>query len=356
MRLPLFGGGVGVVEQRGPGPHGGRAVLQVNGAQGHAGVEVAADRQKAHGAGVPATGRFFHLLDGLHGYRFGRPGHRAGPKMGGEGVQGIVVGGQFPFHVIDRVHHPRVRFQQPAPDEAHAAGHADARHVVAVHVGTHGKLRFLLFGGNQRFDVCGRFHGRVPHRDGAGDGTGLHAAPVDPHEHLRRGTDQLLTAHVDQKAVRAGVVPAERAEQLGRRAAVGHGEDLGEHHLEEIPRPAPLPDALHLFLELSLRVVALNAAGQRARRRGKRRAFLAARAGRAERGLEIEGHAVCQLLAPVDHHQLGREEQAAVHLVGIAGMAPLQAFELEDQVVAERPVEAQITVIAAEMADQCPQQ
>ena len=59
------------LEQRRARPHGGGAVLEVDGAQRHARADVAVEPEKTDTAAVPPSRRQFQILDGLHSNRFG---------------------------------------------------------------------------------------------------------------------------------------------------------------------------------------------------------------------------------------------------------------------------------------------
>ena len=149
--------------------------------------------------------------------------------MAEEGVERIEAFLQNPLDVVHGVEHPGVALDQAPADHSDGARLADPRLVVAVHVGAHGQLGFLLGGAEQLADVL-----RVPQRiagalRGSRDGAGFDAPSLDANEHLRRGAHQLLVAELQQQLVRAGAGVLDPLEQLGRAAAVRRAESLTQH-------------------------------------------------------------------------------------------------------------------------------
>ena len=99
----LLSVGIRVAEQGRPDPHSGDAVLQVYGADGDPGVDLAAKQQHADAAAVPAPRRVFQFLDLLHGRRLGRAGQRHRPHMRKQGVESVAVVLQFADDLVHSV-------------------------------------------------------------------------------------------------------------------------------------------------------------------------------------------------------------------------------------------------------------
>ena len=170
------------------------------------------------------------------------------------------------LHVIHRVEHAGVGFDQPPADHLHRARLADARLVVAVHVGAHGQLGFFLGAIQQLANVVGiaqRIAGALRR---AGDGAGLDARALHAHEHLRRRADQLLVAELQQELVRAGAGRLHALEQLAGLAGVRRAEGLAQHHFVVIAAAHAFAHRLHVRHVLFGRVVGDDRAGLRAAR------------------------------------------------------------------------------------------
>ena len=115
------------------------------------------------------------------------------------------------------------------------ARHADARLVVAVDVGAHVELEFVLLGIQQLADLLGIADRVDAARDGAGDRTGLDPRPIGAHEHFGRGRDQkFAVTEVHQRAIGRRIDPAQPLEHFRRRTLAGLGEQLARHRLEQI--------------------------------------------------------------------------------------------------------------------------
>ena len=275
-------------------------------------------------------------------------------------------GPQPSLDVIHGVNEAAVHLDLPPADHRHAAGDADPRLVVAVHVGAHGQLGLFLERVEQRADVLG-----VPQRvgaaaDGAGDRAGLHPVPGDPHVHLRGRADQALPLpQVEEELIRRRVaLPQPFVERgRGRARAVEH---VAGHHLEQVTAGEPLPGLLddagvaarfrrpgHVTRKpISHNVCWLATAPRPAGAAaglggGLPRPPLGGRAADGELVAVPDG----LLPLAVKHVQLVGQVQDQVTLVIGAVVAERHRLELERQVVAERAVQAQVRVAAGERRD-----
>ena len=215
-RLLFFQLGNRIVEQRRAGAIARDSIAQMNGADQNAGIDIAIQRQHAHRAAVPAARVFFQILDGLRrGFlRRADNGHR--PHVREKRVQRIEARLENAFHVIHGVENTRVGFDQPPADHLHRARDRHARFVVAIHVAAHGQLGFFLGGIEQLADVVGVAQRIARAARGSRNRAGLHAVAFHAHEHLRRRSDQLLVAQLQQKFVRAGAALLNPLEQRRR--------------------------------------------------------------------------------------------------------------------------------------------
>ena len=151
----------------------------------------------------------------------------------------------------------------------------------------------------------------------------------------------MLAAEIDQKLVGAGVGVANTLEELARTARIAGAEHLARHHLEEI---AALGAGNHLA-----HLVGVFAGGVIAFDLGRRTAFAGHRfrpplqAFRRQRA-QREFVAIAQRLffAVVDGGQLIGQEEVQVGLVLPSFVAQFDRLELEYQIVAHRPVKAQV--------------
>ena len=226
---------VAVVEQRGTRPDLGDPILHADGPEREPGVHRAVEADAADGAAVPAARRALVRLDEADGPVLGRAGHRHRPSVAEEGVQRVELGPEDALDVIDRVDQARVEFHLAPPNHPHRARLADARLVVAVHVGAHGELGLVLGRVEQLRDLGGVAQRVLAAGDGARNRAGLDPAALDPHIHLGRGGDQELAgAEVHQRAVGRGIEGAQPVEHLGRRVLAGFAELLAQHYLEEV--------------------------------------------------------------------------------------------------------------------------
>ncbi len=295
------------------------------------------------------------LFDEPHRPGLGRSGDGDRPHVGEEGVQGVELRAQGALDVVDRVDEPRVHLDLPATDDPDAARFAHPRLVVAVHVGAHGELGLLLDRGEELLDVLGVGQGVLAASDGAGDGAGLHPSSgvggaADPDEHLRGGAHQVLAlTEVEEELVGGGVAFAQSLVEAGRRGAAGERAVAGDD-LEQVTAAEAL-----LGLGDDLRVGAghgpLRHLGGDHRRRGSGPSGHPLGRGLGSslprRDGELVGVTYTGLaLAVADDDRVGQvQDQVAVG--GVAVDVAFDVFELEGEVVAEGPVEAQGGVLGA---------
>ncbi len=349
LGLALLGGGVGVEQQGRAGADGRHAVADLRGAQGEAGVHGPVEAEVADGAAVPAPGGRLVVLDELHRPGLGRPGDGDGPHVGEEGVEGVEPGAQAALDVVDGVDEAGVHLDLAAADDLDGAGDADARLVVAVDVGAHGQLGLLLHRAEQRADGLGVLHGVGAAGDGAGDRAGLDPVALDADVHLGGGADQVLAlAEVEEELVRGGVDLAQAPVEAGGVVA-GGVEDLSGNHLEQVAAPelrlGGLDDLgvlprLGIFRDLG------GGGGKRDGLAGTREA-----AGRHAVDGELVEVLPAGLALAVDHHDpVGQVEDQVALAVRAVERLP-DRLELEGQVVAERPVQPEVLVVAGEGGD-----
>ena len=224
-----------------------------------AGVDVAVEQQRADGAAVPAARARLQRFDDLGGLALGRAGQGHGPHMRQERVEPGHAGPQAPLDMVDRVEQAGIGLDLAAGEQLHRAGPADARLVVAVDIGAHRQLDLVLLGVDQRLEPLGILHRAAAAPRGAGDRAGFDAVALDPHEHLRRGADELLVAELDQELVRAGIDRDHLAIERRRRAAIGGEEAAAEHDLENVA------DAHALARRVDQRCIAFRACGPTSR-------------------------------------------------------------------------------------------
>ena len=298
------------------------------------------------------------ILDELHGPGFRGAGHRDGPHVGQERVERVEPGPQPALDVVDGVDEAAVHLDLPSADHPDRAGHADPRLVVAVHVGAHGQLGLLLGRAKQGGDVRGVLEGVLAARDRARDRAGLHPVPGDPDVHLGRRADQELPlAQVEQELVGGGIALPQQFVKRGRRRAPAV-EHVAGHHLEQVPAGEPFPGLLHHpriipWLRLGRQFFIPN------EWRGLPRARACGRSGepggRHSAHFEVVGVPDRFLALSVQDPDFVWHVQHQVALGRGAVKPEPDRLELERQVIAERPVQAQMRVLAPQRRRDLPQ-
>ena len=105
-----------------------------HGADGDAGVEVAAKVRVEDCAAVRAAAAGLQLFNDFHGSDFGRAGERAGGETGAQGVDGGELGLEAAFDGADNVHDVGVALDEHEAVDLDRAELADAADVVAAEV------------------------------------------------------------------------------------------------------------------------------------------------------------------------------------------------------------------------------
>ena len=173
-----------------------------------------------------------------------------------QGVETIALVEQFPDDVVYRVNQARIHFNHAATDYLDAAGLADPRLIVAIHVGTHGQLGLIFLRVEQFQYALGIVYGRGPARNGTRNRTGLDLVALHPDKHLGRGAHQLVLAQIYQKFVGAGIACPNALEQIARSSGETGAKHLTEHDLEKIPALGAGDDLSHLVGVFPRRMIA----------------------------------------------------------------------------------------------------
>ena len=350
---------VAVVEQRRAGADFGDPLLHADGPQGEPGVHPAVEADAADGAAVPAARRALVLLDEADRPLLRRARHRHRPGVAQEGVERVELGPQDALHVVHRVDQPGIELHLAAPDHPHRARLADARLVVAVDVGAHRELGLVLGRIDELRDLGGVAQGVLAAGDGAGDRAGFDSPALDPDVHLRRGGDQELAAsQVHQRTIGCRVAGAQALEHRGRRVRAGFGEELAQHHLEQVAPAKRLlgaSDRARIGTRPMV-VAARHAAGAPALVRVRRGG-----AGDAPRVPGGTDEIVAMAHRPprhvVDDQDLVGQEEHQIALVGRAREGAFDRLELVCEVVAEGAVKPEMLIpVAPEQIDDGAQQ
>jgi hypothetical protein len=320
-------------------------VVEVDGADRDAGVDVAVEQQGADGPAVPAARCGLGRLDDLDRPFLRRTRQRHGPHVADERVEARHVGPQAALDMVDRVEEAGVGLDLAPAEQLHRTRHADARLVVPVDVGAHRELDLVLLGIDQRLEALGVLHRVAPAPRRARDRAGLDAIALDAHEHLGAGAHEPVGTELQEELERRGVDLLELREQRRRGALPRRLEAARQHDLEDVAHAHALArDVDHRGVfrgrqvgrDLGLgRRLGVFAPGQRR----ERRARFALGGRRPAR--EVVVVAERRLLAPVeDVHAVG-QEQVQVARLGRPRVLQRNRLELEQQVVAERAVEAE---------------
>ena len=172
--------------------HDTRACLQVrppvdddDGADRDAEVEIAREVEIADRARVDAAARRLERGDDLHRPDLGRPRHGTRRKARHQRVQPIRIVGQLSLDDRGEVHDVREALEGHELRHPDGAVLADAAHVVAAEIHEHHVLGPLLLVALQLFAEPHVLLFAAAAGARAGNGMGLHPAPLHPHEHLR---------------------------------------------------------------------------------------------------------------------------------------------------------------------------
>ena len=205
-------------------------------------------------------------------------------------------------------------------------------------------------------DAVGVFERVGAAADGAADRAGLDAATLDADVHFRRrGDKKLAGAEINQRAVGCRIGLFQPLKHGARRVGARAGEELAGDDLEQI---AALERLLGLFDQRRVfagRVVALGRQLSWRQigvvgglRRGARQT-----GGRSAAGRELVAVERGLLAHVVDDQDLVRQVKYKIALIVGTRQAQLHRLELEDEVVAEGAIEAEMLVFRAlEQGDQ----
>mmetsp|Transcript_15724 Transcript_15724/g.23114 ORF Transcript_15724/g.23114 Transcript_15724/m.23114 type:complete len:727 (-) Transcript_15724:225-2405(-) len=355
LGLLLLGVRHAVKQQRRPRPHLRHTLFDAHCPQGESSVQVPVEPNQSHCSTIPVPRAALLLFDELDRPFFGRTRHRHRPGVAKECVQRIEPRPQVALDMVHRVDQAGVHLNLAATQHLDGARHADARLVVPVHVSAHGQLRLLLGVHEYALDLASILQGVAASGDGPADGAGLHPGQrpflcphrwgLTPDKHLRGGPHQVLLLPQVQEQPVGGRVPLLQAlEYLAGAVGAGVQEVLAEDHLEQVPTGKLLACPLHLPAVVP----------------GGRVAFTVSLGGpyvrvrytcplQALGGVPPVAELVSQLpgrLLLLVHHQylVGQVEHQVALGVGLPGDAQVDGVELEGQVVAQRPVQAQLRV------------
>src|SRR5205814_2864927 len=325
----------------------GNTVLHAHRAQGQPRIHVAVEGDAADRAAVPAAGRALLLFDEADRPQFRRAGHGNSPGMRQKAVERVEFGCELTLDMIDGVNEPRIHLDLAPADDAHAPRHADARLVVAIDIGAHRQFALVLFGVEQFADPLGIFERIAAARDRAADRAGLDTPAFDADIHLRRsGNQELALAKVDQRAIRRRVRLTQAVENRARRIRAARREQLAADDLEQIAADEGflrLSDEAGIFARAVIAVRRQRLGGVRAI--GRRRGGARQAARRLARHLEFIAMHSRMLAHMIDDQDLVRQIEDEIALILGARQSKAHRLELEDEVVAERAIEAEMLVL-----------
>mmetsp|Transcript_100904 Transcript_100904/g.291828 ORF Transcript_100904/g.291828 Transcript_100904/m.291828 type:complete len:455 (-) Transcript_100904:1059-2423(-) len=213
--------GDAVEQQSRTGTDLGNAVVDANGPQGQAGVQVPIEGDMSHGGAIPPALRLLLLLDKLHRPCLRRAADCDRPHVAQKCIQGVELWTQVALDVVHGVDESAIHLDLPPTDDLHRAVLADTGLVVAVHVGAHGDLRLLLRVGEDGLDVLRILQSILAALDSTADRARLHSKPLcvalNADKHLRgRADEELVLAEVHQEAVRRRIPLLQAIEDRAR--------------------------------------------------------------------------------------------------------------------------------------------
>jgi len=186
-----------------------RALLKES-PDGDAEIHVAGETEISHGSGVRSAAGVLQLLDDLHGADLRGTGDRARGEGGLEHVEHVLSRSQIAPHAGNEMHHVGIALDDHELVHLHTAVGGHASDVVSPEINEHEVFGALLGIVEEIFGEGLIFGFRAPARPGAGDGTHLDGAFLEPDENLGRGTDE-------------GLVPQAEIEEIGRRVYLAQG-------------------------------------------------------------------------------------------------------------------------------------
>ncbi len=277
----------------------------------------------------------------------GRADHRHRPHVAEERVERIEPFLERALHVIDRVEHAGVAFDQPPPHHLAPLPGSQTRDLslrsTSVHMVSSDSS---LVRAEQLADVLGVAQRIARTLRRARDRAGFDARAFHPYEHLGRGAHQLLVAELQEELVRTRAGVLHSLEQLRSPAGVGRAERLPQHDLVVVAAAHALADRFDLGHVLFGQVVGIDRPRLRLRRRRDFGGFARKAAGRFAVALEIVLVTVDLLALAIHEEDVVAEEQVQV-LVTAARERLFDRLELEQQVVAERAHQREVRIADA---------
>ena len=219
----------------------------------------------------------------------------------------------------------RVALGLEEADDAHGAGLADAREVVAAEVDEHHVLGLVLLGCEQLLGVA------LAGRRRPGDRVQGRARALELDEGLRGGADERDPVELEEEVVGRGVDAPQRAVDGERRGARRSLGTLREDDLEGVARADVLLGAPDTVLVGLARREPLHRPGS-----AGGRGLLGERAVEARRHLGRIAHEhLGEAGRVVEADERGGDDEAALGQVGPRGRKRHRRLELGDVVVAE---------------------
>lgn len=213
------------------------------GAEGDAGVHVAAVVDVADGSSIGSTAMGFELVDDLHGSNLRCSGDRAGGQAGSKGVEGIEAGSELAGDIRGDVHHVAVALDDHYIGDFDAAKAGDAADVVASEIDQHDVLRTFFGIGQKLFSEGTIFGFGGSAWTSSGEGSHGHFAIDDTAHDLGRTADESDLGHPQVEHEWAGVYDPQGAVDFERIAVDGELHALAQNDLKNIAR-ADVVDAL----------------------------------------------------------------------------------------------------------------
>ena len=238
------------------------AVVDRDGADGDAGVEVPVEAQVAHGAGVEPPPLRLQLADDLHGPHLGRTGDRPRGEAGAEQVEGGLPPRHLGLDVGDDVHDVGIALDGHELVHLHRAHPGHPADVVASEVHQHDVLGALLRVGQQVLLQLPLFLRVAAPGPGAGDGPKLDVLAGEADEDLRGGADDLEVVQLQEEHVGRRVGEPQGAVDLERLDLRARLQPLGQHHLDDVAGGDVLLALAHHGVELLRRDVGLVSDGR----------------------------------------------------------------------------------------------
>ena len=328
----------------------GHAVLDDDGADVDAGVEIAGVADPADRAAVAAALDRLELVDDLHRADLGRARQRARRQHRAQRVERADVRTQATDHRRDDVHHVAVVLDGHELLDLDAAVLAHPAEVVAAEVDQHHVLGALLRVGEQLLGHPQVLLDVGAARPGTGDRPGRDVPARDRDQRLGAGAGELEVAEVEEVHVRARVdgpqpaIDRERLNRDGRRPPLrGHDlvgvagvdvlDDPADHRLELLAR--------HVRGELGHGAVGRRRPHRTGHRAGQTPAHLGDRLNRTRVGglevvvgVHVDQHGD-RVLEVIEHDQRVGQHQREVGNAELVRVGLAERLDRADEVVGE---------------------